>query len=258
VTPMDDVGSEHLQQLLGVLSETGGWLTRIDPTRARARPTARSPMSRDDELAYPYLVSHGAWSSLSHAVDHLHCLRTLLADAKIIHMYAPYSLTRGALENACSAVWVLQPTSRHERVMRRLRIAVSDIQHGEKAWELTGAERQRSESERLAEVADIAKRVDLTEKVKGVSYTEIVRDVGEPPNPVATAFSWRLCSGFAHGDLWPTLSAAERVELPDALPGMASLAISADLQMLLRVTVVAVILVKRGWALYDQRCTPPY
>jgi hypothetical protein len=255
---MDDVGSEHLQQLLRVLRETDGWLTLIDPGRAQARPAVRSPMSRDDELAYPYLVSHGAWSSLSHAVDHLHCLRTLLADAKIIHMYAPYSLTRGALENACSAVWVLQPTSRHERVMRRLRIAVSDIQHGEKAWELTGAERQRSESERLTEVADIAKRADLTEKVKGVNYTEIVRDVGEPPNPMATAFSWRLCSGFAHGDLWPTLSAAERVELPGALPGMASFAISADLQMLLRVTMVAVILVKRGWALYDQRCTPPY
>ncbi|MFF0372600.1 hypothetical protein [Micromonospora sp. NPDC005087] len=74
-------------------------------------------------------MSHAAWHSLSHAVDHLNCLRTLLKDAHMMHMYAPYPIPRG-VENACAAVWLLAPDDRAERILRRLRLAALDIRGG--------------------------------------------------------------------------------------------------------------------------------
>ena len=68
-------------------------------------------MQGDDDRLNPYHISHASWSSLSHAVDHLHCLRAVLRDAAIVPMYAPYTLVRAAFENACAAVWLLQPPS---------------------------------------------------------------------------------------------------------------------------------------------------
>ena len=65
------------------------WLSRIDPGAERQRPAPGSPLRGDDDRTHPYETSHAAWHALSHAVDHLHCLRSLLRDAQVIHMYAP-------------------------------------------------------------------------------------------------------------------------------------------------------------------------
>jgi len=72
-------------------------------------------------------------------------------------------------------------------------------------------------------------------------YWEIVNAANEAlaPNTKAVPFAWKLCSGIAHGDLWTTISAAEKVELPDAPPGMASFQLSANLKNLMYVTTFA-------------------
>ena len=77
-------------------------------------------------------------------MDHLSCLRALLRDAKVIHMYAPFSLVRAALENACAAVWMLQPPRRADRLARRLRFAVTDIHNGEQVKQVIGQPGPRS------------------------------------------------------------------------------------------------------------------
>src|SRR5882672_614915 len=53
-------------------------------------------------------------------------------------MYAPFSLVRAALENACAAVWMLQPPRRADRLARRLRFAVTDIRNGEQVNQVIG------------------------------------------------------------------------------------------------------------------------
>lgn len=96
--------------------------------------------------------THTVWRHLSNAVDHLSCLQALFGDAKVIHMYAPFTLVRGALENACGAVWLLQPARRKERLARRFRLAIGDIRHEVQAGELMGQAGPQSGQGRVNEM----------------------------------------------------------------------------------------------------------
>lgn len=180
----------------------------------------------------------------------------------MIHMYAPYSLIRSALENACAAVWMLQPAPRAERVARRLRFAANDIRNGEDAKRLIDKVGPRSEQERLDQVRDIARRAGVDEGavVRRVSYSEIVKAASSTlgGGAILIPLSWKLCSGMTHGDFWTTFGAAERAELPGAPPGLGTFKITANVKMLMYVTTFATDMTKLGWRLYDLRSRPPY
>ena len=258
---MDEQERPQYAELLRLLVAFDAWVNRIDPGSPRPRPATGSPLQADDERTHPYESSHGAWHALSHAVDHLHCLRSVLRDARMIHMYAPYSLVRAALENSSAAVWLLHPANRTERIIRRLRLAAVDIRNGEQAKTLVGTVGPRSEEERLNQLRNLAAQAgaDPTDAVRKVGYWEIVNKANEAlmPSSKAIPFAWKLCSGIAHGDFWTTISAAERVELPDAPPGIGSFRISTNLKNLIYVTTVATHMTTLGWHLYDQRCLRP-
>jgi hypothetical protein len=219
-------------------------------------------MRTDDERTHPYELSHAAWHSLIHAVDHLNCLQAVLRDARMIHMFAPYSLVRSALENASAAVWMLHPNVRTTRLVRRLRFAAANIDNSERMKRLIGTEGPRPKQELIDEVRDIARRagVDESEAVRHVSYGEITKAVSsELGLDVVLPVVWGLGSGISHGDFWPTLiSPTEQADLPGTPPGMATLKITANVQMLMYVTTFATQTTRRGWQLYDQRCQPPY
>lgn len=259
---MDDQESQHYAELLRVLAEVDGWVARIDPRADRPRPAPGSPLRADDERLDPYQLSHSVWHSLSHGVDHLNCLRALLRDARVIHMYAPYSLVGCALENASAAVWMLQPPRRVGRVARRLRFATNDIRNGEEAKRLTNQPGTRTEAERMDQVHKIARRagIDPAEAVRKVGFGEIVKAAGGALSPGADMnfFSWKLCSGITHGDFWTTPGAAQMAELPGAPPGTGTFKITANVKILMYVTTVATHMTSLGWRLYDQRSRPPY
>ncbi len=258
---VNDEDGPHFAELLRVLDQSGAWAARIAPGAERLQPAPRSPLRGDDDRAHPYELSHAAWHSLSHAVDHLSCLHALLRDAKVVHMYAPFSLVRAALENACAAVWMLQPPRRANRLTRRPRFAVTDIRNGEQVKQLTGQPGPHSEQERMQEVRAIAARAGIAEAAvgRGAPYSEIVQTVGDSAGPAASVIylSWKLCSVIAHGDFWPTWSAMQRVELPGAPEGTGSFRIEANVKLLMYVTTLAANLTRQGWQLYDQRCRPP-
>jgi hypothetical protein len=257
---MDEQDGKHLAEILSVLGQAGEWAARI------ARPVVPDPAPRsslcgDDRKAHPFEVSHASWHFLSHAVDHLACLRALIGKAGFVPMYAPFTIVRGALENACAAVWLLQPEKRDERLERRLRLASDDIRNGEQVKELTGRTGPRSEHERADQVRDIARRAGLDEKkaIARVSYHEIVKFVEEngPANGAVVA-AWKLCSGYAHGDMWTTFAASRRIEVAStANPAIGAFKIEANLGLLSNVTHLAVSLTSLGWQLYDQRCQAP-
>jgi hypothetical protein len=259
---LDDKDRLHYEELLRLLGEVDVWVSRIDPEADHPRPLPGSPLRADDERAHPYELSHATWHSLSHAVDHLNCLRTLLRDAGLIHMYAPYSLVRSALENACAAVWILHPPSRPERMARRLRFAAEDIRNGENAKELIGKTGPRSKQEQMEQVRDIAKRAGVNEAtaVCKVGYGEIVNAAGNSisPGSIVIPLSWKLCSGMTHGDYWPTFGAMDRVELLGAPPGIGTFKITANVGTLMYVTTFATHMTRVGWHLYDQRSRAPY
>jgi len=260
---VDEDDRPYYVQLLRTLAEIDGWLARLDPAAAeRGQPASGSPMRGDDERLDPYQISHAVHNSLSHGVDHLHCLRTVLRDAAVIHMYAPYSLVRSALENASTAVWMLQPPGRADRLTRRLRLAAADIRNGEEAKRLAQQSGPRTEAERIEQVRTIAQQagIDPDVAVSRVGFGQIVKAAGGGSGPGAdvSLLVWRMCSGIAHGDFWTTPAVAEMAELPGAPPGIGAFEITANIKILMYVTTIATLMTNLGWRLYDQRGRSPY
>src|SRR5688572_8074481 len=97
-----------------------GLMRRTD-NRDDFQVLAGSSLAGDDRATDPYQTSHVMRWCITAAADHLHAVKTLVVDAHVLHVAAPASLARVALENAATAVWVLGPTSREERVIRTLR-----------------------------------------------------------------------------------------------------------------------------------------
>lgn len=259
---MDEEDSTYLVETLRVLAEAEGWAARTSAEAARVRPAPGSSLRGDDDQASPYALSHAVWDALDHAVDHLTCLQALLRDARVIHRFAPYALVRGALENACRAVWLLEPPRRADRLGRRLRLAIDDVRNGEQARDLTGQQGPRSKQERLDQITAIASRAGLDDaSLRGkLSYTEIVRtvDAGGAAGRLIE-FSWKVCSGLTHGDSWAAWSASWMTQMPSpAQDGVATLKMEASLRLLMQMTTLAVRLTGRGWQLHDQRCKSPY
>ena len=259
---MDDEDGKYLAETLRVLGEAEAWAARTAAEAARLRPAPGSSLRGDDDQAFPYALSHAVWDALDHAVDHLTCLQALLRDARVIHRFAPYALVRGALENACAAVWMLEPPRRADRLARRLRLAIDDVRNGEQARQLTGQQGPRSKQDRLDQIAAIAARAGLDEQAlkNRVSYTEIVKAVDASGVPGSLIeFSWKICSGLTHGDSWAAWSASRMTQMTSPVrDGVATLKMEASLSLLMQMTTLAVRLTGRGWQLHDQRCQSPY
>ena len=247
-----------MAETLRVLGEAEDWAARTSAEAARLRPAPRSSLRGDDHQAFPYALSHAVWD----AVNHLTCLQALLRDARVIHRFAPYALVRGALENACAAVWMLEPPRRADRLARRLRLAIDDVRNGEQARQLTGQQGPRSKKDRLDEISAIAARAGLHEEAlkNRASYSEIVKavDASGPPGSLIE-LSWKICSGLTHGDSWAAWSASRMTQMPSpAQDGVATLKMEANVSLLMQMTTLAVRLTGRGWQLHDRRCQPPY
>jgi hypothetical protein len=251
-----DPDAAHYADLVLSLSALDPWLARMDLRALIARPSVGSAMASDDQRLNPYQISHAAWSSLSHAVDHLECMRALVRDVRVIHRYAPYTLLRAGLENACCAVWMLQPSSRRERITRRLRLAVNDIEQGEAAREITKQKGPRTKGERLQQVSEIARLHGVDASPRPVGYGRIVESVGDADKVVLLA--WKTCSGQAHGDLWSQVAGARMTELPGASVDIGSFAVTANVGLLEQMTAITLAMITQGWTLYDQRCRSPW
>jgi hypothetical protein len=92
-----------------------------------------SSLAGDDAAADPYQVSHVIRMCLTAGTDHLHAVKVLVVDQHVVHVAAPASLARGALETLAAAYWVLQPAQRDERVTRSLRWHAKNMRDAETA-----------------------------------------------------------------------------------------------------------------------------
>jgi hypothetical protein len=225
-------------------------------------PPDRSPLKADNDRTAPYQLGHAAWHAISHAVDHLHCLRALIADAQLLNMYAPYTLVRAALENASAAVWLLAPASRTDRITRRLRLATLDLRSADKVATVMGTRMNPALADRLDELTAIARVAGVAEAdaLRRLGYEEIVRDAG-PVLDIGTVLPvviWRACSGISHGDLWATLTMTTHTPLPRSDPDTPTMSITVNVEGLQLAAFAAIGMTRRAWGLYDQRSTPPY
>lgn len=237
-SPPVTISEEYLlEQLIKQSNQAKKWHKKV--TEGLGPVTPDSDLDIDNKKTRPYQIGFAAWNSISVAVDHYHCLWTLLTpenpdgpDYKkrpILHTYAPLSLLRGAFENASTAIWLLGGEKRKERITRRLRLAFSDINNMKYAVEdLTNFQKElekglinqakgHKESELLGQMDQyrrevkgklekIARNNDIDEKdwQRGVRPGEIIQGAAEAAEFSAShaKLTWRVCSATAHGDEW--------------------------------------------------------
>lgn len=247
-----------------MLATIENWLAMTGQTSPEVE--AQSPLAGDARWSPELQVAHGAWSALAYAVDHLHAVKTLVADARVLHTHAPFTLLRSAIENAATAVWLLAPGPRTKRVSRRLKLAHHEAWESGNVHKLMSAETlagKRTAEERMTEIRGLATSLGISPSdVAGrFGYESVVRQAGEATGlgEDLAALLWRLCSGFAHGKYWASLSFLERQEVPRAgEAGVLDVRLTTDIDRILTVTQVPFLFTDRALQLYEQRRRSPY
>lgn len=251
--PGPDIDRAALAAIQRVMRPLARWQER---QRERLDPQPGSDLAGDDALTSPVQLSHLARGSLGQAADHLDAIRTLLFEAQRLHTWAPYTLARGALENAATAVWLLAPEDRETRVHRRLRLRVQDLRDEEEFFEDAGLTPVRDVAADRELVRQLARDAGVkTDNLfaRGPTFTRIL-DEAQGPAGLSTARAlWRLSSGIAHGRQWATLSSALAKDVVHQQDDVATVAYTADETVVLGVVNVAVRMTDAGWRLLDRR-----
>ena len=156
-----------------------------------------------DAMSHPHQASHVVGYLLLTAVDHLHALKTVMVDAGSQHTFAPYTLIRGAIENASTALWVLQQNDPRSAAVRALTLeyrGLTDQRRAARAVDPTA----ELDKDLLEIFTDCLTRHGFTQKevrtapqqlplIEGVSKHFRIRNA---------ALTWQFCSAAAHGRQW--------------------------------------------------------
>ena len=253
------ISDAQVRQLTGPVFER--LARQQDEVEALGRAAPGSPLAGDDRAAHPYEVSMAAYRALVTATEQLDALRALLVDARVMHPTAPYALVRAAIETSAAAVWLLAPTTRAERVVRSLQLIVGDAMDGDKVATEIGGTVSRSLAERQTEIDRLARAVrpDVRVPLRRASSTDIVRAAQEHgPSGFHALTAWRVCSGFAHGRLWPSLSVLPREEIELDVPGAVGVRFTNSWKPMTWTTMTAVDVIDRGISLYRTRAASPW
>jgi hypothetical protein len=236
----------------------------------------KSPLAGDARNSESLQVAHAAWAGIVHSIDHLHALRALLIQAQVLNLGAPYTLARSAMENAATAVWLLEPAQRLERLRRRLKLAHHEAwEEGElhKLLPAKALKGKRSAQERMAAIralavqggldaSAVAGRFSYEKVIKAAAKTTLREDDKPDPDKLSSeelaAVMWRLCSGFAHGRTWASMSWLER-QVVRTEAGVHTLQLTGgEIQRVVTVALLPCAFTTRALQLYEQRRRSPY
>jgi hypothetical protein len=177
-----------------------------------AESAGDSSLARDDAGLNGFPVSHVVAQGIGAALDHALTFRALVLGAKAVTNAAPWTLLRGTLEPASTALWVLSAGNRERRQERALRFWRHDMAERGK-WEadtgVTPPPSGRSGADRAKQVVSIAQQLGLRANVVNgpFNHADCVMAAGETVgwSRAQARGLWRECSGFAHGSHWPAL-----------------------------------------------------
>ncbi|NLU61375.1 hypothetical protein HCA61_03755 [Rhodococcus sp. HNM0563] len=217
-----------------------------------------SSLCGDDRASDPYRVSHAVRHCVTAGVDHLHAAKVLVNDDRILHIAAPFSLARGALETLSAAYWIVHPTSRDSRIERTLRWHAQNFKDKDRALaplsqpDYTPLEGKLS---KLDAVAD--RRPGIVTTVRsGFTSTEVVKYADQNGVKAKSALlCWRLCSGYAHGRPWAYLGASERDIYATTESSVVNIKMTASSGTALLVVLVGLHLLEDVLRTYSQRAS---
>lgn len=162
-----------------------------------------SVLDAADALTEPHQVSHLIGYLLHTAVDHLHALKALIVDAEAQHTFAPYTLIRGSIEAASTALWILQDADPRLVTRRALHLEYQNLWDQRRATRLVDKEADFDE-ERLALLKRVLDRNDLTTNVvkKPLHVSDLIATAAAVFALRASSLTWQMCSAAAHGRPW--------------------------------------------------------
>lgn len=226
-------------------------------TRDEFPVAAGSSLAGDDKASAPYQVSHLLALCLTAGVDHLHAAKVLVIDQRILHVAAPSSLARGALENFAAAYWILSPRNRRERITRALRWHAQNFKDSDSATKPLGPPAYSSLEGKMQKLYAVGAPLSIDEKAikRGYTSTEAILSVesADPAGGSRVLFPWQLCSGFAHGRPWAYYGTLDLDQQPGPEPDVASVRITSDLARALYPNLTALHLLTRFLRLYQVR-----
>jgi hypothetical protein len=188
-------------------------------SHATSRVATRSSLAQDDARLDPYQISHALTSTLVVADDHLLAVRDLLTGDEgrpgLLHLYAPCTLLRGAIEGAATGYWLIEHKSRQERLLRRLSLEATNMRDGANWLKTAGIPDQapRALEGRLGQLRQIAADNGLPgdQATAHVTMTKIVRSARRANGDRLSVMAcWEAMSGFAHGRQWAALGFLDR------------------------------------------------
>ena len=165
---------------------------------------AGSLLSAIDTMTDPYQVSHHIGYLLHTAVDHLHALTTLMGQAGAQHTFAPYTLIRAAMENASTALWILQPEDPRGKAERSLKLEYVDLNDLKRANTTADSEAGHDEV-RLEVFNNCLSRHNWSEhkvKTRPPGPLAIIQETSKHYDVFGSAIMWQMCSAATHGRRW--------------------------------------------------------
>jgi hypothetical protein len=182
----------------------------------------------------------------------------LVLDANVLHVAALATLARGSLETSTTAIWMIAPTSRDERITRALQWQVKNIKDGDNAVTEEGLVVPTPRADRLDKVKAVATAQGLDWRVikDGYTSTRAVSAAQTHSNsPLYLLFAWRLCSGFAHGRPWAYLGYSELERNATANADIVNVKMSTDLGRILYLALSAAAALREAEKLFDLRAS---
>jgi hypothetical protein len=224
----------------------------------------RSDLAGDDRHTRPLQLSHSIQNLISAAVDHQHALARLVGgDRGILHTNAPFSLSRGAIESAATALWMLQPTDSWRQRVRRLVIYQRQDRHDyEVAARLVesrvGGGLPETLEMRKGWIEAIIRACNITNLPRQLDITKVITEVDAAIDTTRHVETfWRTASAFAHGRQWAMINALVREEQADLGKGVAVVKISSDLGRVFWGASIAYELTSRTLNAYREAANAP-
>jgi len=227
-------------------------------------PHPRSQMYVDDGRTAPLQLSHSVQTLISVAIEHQHAVVALVRDAKVLHNYAPFTLTRSAVEAAATAHWMLRPTQWKQRVLRLIIYQRQDRYDQETVARLIrdrlGGDLRPSLANRKRWLDELAARHHISDLPRKLEITDVIQDVDAAIDGTRHIETyWRTASGFAHGRQWAVMDALVHSEVipHERDPSLAKVRLESSLTRVLWGLASAAEVTDGAIQLYSRACQAP-
>lgn len=222
---------EAMHQGLQLLHANFAVFDELDRRTRELTIEPRSSLAGDRDAANYSSTPDQVRASVGTALDHLLTLRLVVERGHALTAMAPYTLVRSAYEACGTAMWLLHPRSRDERVLRALQLTYDARRQVRSVYTDTGIpdqgfDRARSTVEQMRDTRPRLRGKDL----RPATITNRLLEVDKlfPGTSMRPIVLWRTASGMAHGNPAMMLQVLDRAQMTPAAHGGADFSVTSS------------------------------